>query len=62
MTLSFIYNDYYVSFMMKNNVIRYCISNEIMCIIWAGEIAPREMLHFGLKLSKKCIWSSERQL
>ena len=57
--ISFIHNNYYVSFMMKNSVIRYCISNEIMCIIWAGAITTRKMLHFGLKFSKKCIWSLE---
>ena len=52
-TLSFIHNDYYVSFMMKNTAIRYCISIGIMCVIWAGEITTRKMLHFGHKFSKK---------
>ena len=52
-TLSFIHNDYCVSSMMKNTAIRYCISIEIMCVIWTGEITTRKMLHFGLKFSKK---------
>ena len=54
-TLSLIINEYCVLFMMKNNVIRYCISIEIKCIIWAGETTTRMMLHFGLKLSEKGI-------
>ena len=50
--------------MMKNTAIRYCISIEIMCVIWTGEITTRKMLHFGLKFSKNVfrVWSDNSKL